>query len=671
MKLDSFSQANALTAKIPTARTPGSKGEQSAFLDRDFINSLGDLISGTKPSKKKMPDAPDFGFAKLISDLPNPYPGRNSQIDLLEPEMATVGQPEPLDLERGNVPKINFSGEELSNDEQIDLPKLELANAGQSEILDLEPANAAKFNVSGEELSNVGQIDRHGPELVTGGQPELLDLEPANVAKINVSDSELPNVGQNDQHGPELVTGGQPELLDLEPANVAKINVSDSELPKVGQIDSFETELVTGGQRELLDLEPANVAKIGVSDSELQNVGQFDSFEPEIATVGQPELLDLETVNVAKISVLAEELANVGQEKNIDTASADQTLIAAPVLQQALQNVAAVKNEPVGLIKAIGDTVTASSNGSDVQMALSLLDKFAGKNEIKQGNGPVIPFQKRDVSVNSPALTQVGISENSHSEISAKFPKTSALLDTLHANEKNADPVVGRPRGAENSNRATSLSNFQTNPTAKHAKTRAMENINSITTGNGVKIGSVKLEGIAPANFGQLIIDTISSQAKPESVLAKAFSIETLSTQLPKTLTVQLFPRSLGVVEVKISSVNGRLNIAIETNTAAAEKVLKTEMSAVVDKLLLNGLSHDEITVRNNPNLEYLRDENAQSRSGNWKFEQSNPENGGHRAGLESQMSSEVNKETEYSDESSTQTSVMNRGDSSRRGIYL
>jgi flagellar hook-length control protein FliK len=131
-----------------------------------------------------------------------------------------------------------------------------------------------------------------------------------------------------------------------------------------------------------------------------------------------------------------------------------------------------------------------------------------------------------------------------------------------------------------------------------------------------VKIGQVKLERIAPANLNQVIINALSPTGKFSPISANVIMPGQISNQLQKTLTIQLHPENLGVVEVKISVKNGNLSISVETNTLVAEKILKAEISVVTEKLAILGILHEEMTVRNNPGLDIVKDSNNHERNG-------------------------------------------------------
>ena len=70
------------------------------------------------------------------------------------------------------------------------------------------------------------------------------------------------------------------------------------------------------------------------------------------------------------------------------------------------------------------------------------------------------------------------------------------------------------------------------------------------------------------------------------------------STKQATSIELQLVPRTLGVVDVKISSnVPGQLNIEIKTQTAEAETLMRNEMSSIREALRSLGLSFDDLRV--------------------------------------------------------------------------
>ncbi|MEO0911168.1 MAG: flagellar hook-length control protein FliK, partial [Pseudomonadota bacterium] len=70
------------------------------------------------------------------------------------------------------------------------------------------------------------------------------------------------------------------------------------------------------------------------------------------------------------------------------------------------------------------------------------------------------------------------------------------------------------------------------------------------------------------------------------------------------SVELQLVPRSLGVVEVRIVQQNGQLNVSIQTQTAEAANLLKAETNVIKQMLHNAGIVVDEYSVNLNSHLE-------------------------------------------------------------------
>jgi hypothetical protein len=169
-----------------------------------------------------------------------------------------------------------------------------------------------------------------------------------------------------------------------------------------------------------------------------------------------------------------------------------------------------------------------------------------------------------------------------------------------------------------------------------------------------------------------VIINALSSSGKADPISTNVITPGQMSNHLQKTLTIQLHPENLGVVEVKISDKNGSLNISVETNTRAAEKILKAEISVLSEKLAGLGILHDEMTVRNNPGLDIGKDNSNLERNGglNANHAGGGPEAGEGENAFERQLYDPKGAEGKMADNEQVIAASGEAGNK-RDGIYL
>ncbi len=113
---------------------------------------------------------------------------------------------------------------------------------------------------------------------------------------------------------------------------------------------------------------------------------------------------------------------------------------------------------------------------------------------------------------------------------------------------------------------------------------------------------------LAPAalNITKAIIQNIYSPPTPAAVSNSLTVVPQGLSNTVQTIEIQLVPKNLGVVEVKISRSRGRLEIVIETKTRGAESLLRTELTSISNTLTASGLTTNEIILKHNPRLEQI-----------------------------------------------------------------
>lgn len=143
-------------------------------------------------------------------------------------------------------------------------------------------------------------------------------------------------------------------------------------------------------------------------------------------------------------------------------------------------------------------------------------------------------------------------------------------------------------------------------------KNRASENSNfnavKVTvkpTSNQVSfIGESRIENLGNAlqhivtttetKFGT----TIETVSAPRSVVNANQSVVPL-----KTIEIQLLPKALGLIQVKIEMAEGKLTLVIEAQTAKAEAAIKQESTQIIEAIKAAGMSVEELSIRRNSEL--------------------------------------------------------------------
>lgn len=154
----------------------------------------------------------------------------------------------------------------------------------------------------------------------------------------------------------------------------------------------------------------------------------------------------------------------------------------------------------------------------------------------------------------------------------------------------------------------------------------------------------------------------------PSNNLAIVAPVASSSLRL---IEVQLVPKNLGVVEVKIRLSNRHMDIVIETKTKEAESLLRLEMSSISKTLASAGLSVDEITIRYNPRLEHA--DSRENRLANTESDKLTQENFNGEKGQQSRP--ELDQKPLNQSQNSNKLSNSDPQNSSntglRRGVYM
>ena len=139
-----------------------------------------------------------------------------------------------------------------------------------------------------------------------------------------------------------------------------------------------------------------------------------------------------------------------------------------------------------------------------------------------------------------------------------------------------------------------------------------------------------KVENLGNALQQIVITNEAKFGAKIETVSAPRIVLpESQSVVSQKTIEIQLLPKTLGLIQVKIEISDGKMTLMIEAQTAKAEAAIKQEIVQIIDTIKAAGLSVEEISVRRNAELsqqdeaikDYSADENMQENLANGTFD--------------------------------------------------
>ena len=114
----------------------------------------------------------------------------------------------------------------------------------------------------------------------------------------------------------------------------------------------------------------------------------------------------------------------------------------------------------------------------------------------------------------------------------------------------------------------------------------------------------LEVDNIAVSNLTHLIRQQVDNVIKSTLATDLVDVVEGEDMRPLKKISVQLFPRSLGVVEVNITNIGGKIKIVIETTSTKAESILRAEMPLIMEKSIASGIAIEDTLVRINQDLE-------------------------------------------------------------------
>ena len=188
---------------------------------------------------------------------------------------------------------------------------------------------------------------------------------------------------------------------------------------------------------------------------------------------------------------------------------------------------------------------------------------------------------------------------------SATLPINTAAPITVAETTSTATQTVDTPSFAKN----------VAEPQAhKSEKTAAKAPEVQVTIRNPVQSSTQVLVPVTSTigGFASTIVQSVDGQQSTISSDPIVQNAEVAKAPSVKSIEIQLVPKSLGIVDVKISVSEGKITIAVQAQTQEAENLIKSEVRSITDAMQRAGLKVEEIQITNNPNLE----QQSQSKQG-------------------------------------------------------
>lgn len=220
-------------------------------------------------------------------------------------------------------------------------------------------------------------------------------------------------------------------------------------------------------------------------------------------------------------------------------------------------------------------------------------------------------------NVSRPPTAEVSSREAASVAKPANLPETK-IANNLPQNSNAAatqlkEGIVANPALASSSplpNNNGVVSNALGNRSAENHLASMTETSDALAGDTKISIG--KMEGhVLPVSSQQLTVSglsrTVVSQtlelASSAEVDLKALSEKANAQRSTRIIEVQLMPRNLGLVAIKIQTIGGNVTIAIETQGMEAEKLIKTEVDKIASAIRQAGQVLEEISIKRNSHI--------------------------------------------------------------------
>ena len=283
---------------------------------------------------------------------------------------------------------------------------------------------------------------------------------------------------------------------------------------------------------------------------------------------------------------------------------------------------------------------------------------------------PVTPFENKNIinsiSASNPITEVLSAQHNSSEQLQRNplntmaRPKINALVDVVTS---TASKVTGEVQATLTGQTEKTTMAFQENiRTLDHlSTTRQTGKVDTVamTTPPVIKSSTPVVTAILNEKVAQIPVlpsiilheaSSVIAQSVTDSVTqniraSDAVSVDITNTRSTKSIELQLVPRSLGVVEIKIVHNNGQLNIMMRTQTLEAENLLRLETSSLQEVIRSAGIMVDDVkvTIQHQSDLYQIRqakyDESLLMQSGQNDENQTSPDHHEHK---ESMMDSDA-----------------------------
>lgn len=337
-----------------------------------------------------------------------------------------------------------------------------------------------------------------------------------------------------------------------------------------------------------------------------------------------PTASDLETVN--SVEGLIEPLSDPESGMQLTAELLDELSVE---IGQAL---------PLGIVPIEPDNVRPGKATPDSQAAIPLnsaglvtdisapgLDADAVVQTTYSGGNPILSATARqsgmvmsDLSLNN-GSTPAGLSQSLNSGTGiASLMSSSPLFGANQSSPRvNLGTMMSGPQGAPSSpapNSEPVRGGIDTN-IRNAAQNKMQELINRLSPiqfdemvqlrpqqGRGVsQLGNGQIPvfaGIAPHEVAEVIGRNLGGVDGTEgSRFLSSISSQVASAISNKSIELQLVPRSLGVVHVKIANTQGQISIVMQTTTVEAEQLLRAELVPLQEAIRAAGHSIDDARI--------------------------------------------------------------------------
>lgn len=378
--------------------------------------------------------------------------------------------------------------------------------------------------------------------------------------------------------------------------------------------------------KELVDVEVGSLERVKHLDTANAKQIAFVSIDSSFA----------EKLAPVKVNASAENGINA-VNVNIDNVAAGRLATGGTAAKNAGNNIAQSNDKTQKAKQA------AANSLAEVGVESSAVAKSTDKVLTRELSG--LENKNENAFKNKAQISEGGELKNSSPETNGNKKHVNAN-EVTSAKDKNFAKTTGITVKLEASGKPETLAKSEISKGAAEVVTeRASEKLKSSSTLNSqfsaaqVKVKTsnntvsflpeTKIENLANALQQIVTTSDAKSGAPVETVSAPRFVLPQSQSVVPlKTIEVQLLPKTLGLIQVKIEVLDGKMTMLIETQSAKAEAAIKLESVQIMETIKAAGLSVEEISVRRNAELsqqdqainDNSSDQNAHEQMANGEF---------------------------------------------------